>query len=156
MNKEKRRYKTDASLVGGNSQVGYELMNTDSENQKGDYYAGDGTGACPLSPLRHTDRRRSTRSVPYLYSTTLFAILQAPATHIPFTYLPPMPRSCPISVPPLPYLVPYLICSSHLVSTQIHPQTSKYAVKRPRTVSCNKTKPPTLCPAVSTIEPDFP
>lgn len=57
MNKEKRRYKTDASLVGGNSQVGYELMNTDYENQKGDYYAGDGAGAYPLSPLRHTDRR---------------------------------------------------------------------------------------------------
>ena len=99
MNKEKRRYKTDASLVGGNSQVGYELMNTDYENQKGDYYAGDGAGAYPLSPLRHTDRRRSTRSVPYFYSTTLFAILQAPTTHIPFTYAAPTFHPCPAPVP---------------------------------------------------------
>lgn len=35
MKQEKRRFATDASLCGGNSQVGYELMNTDYENQKG-------------------------------------------------------------------------------------------------------------------------
>lgn len=79
-----------------------------------------------------------------------------PAAHQPFATQSPTPHHCPINVPPVPYLVPYLICSSHSVSTKIHPQTSKYTGKRHKAVSCNKAKPPALCPAVSTIEPVFP
>ena len=76
--------------------------------------------------------------------------------HLPLTYCPPTLRNCPINVPSLPYLVPYLIRPYQISYAKNHPQTSKCADKWPRAVSYNRAQQPSLCPAVSTIEPDFP
>lgn len=76
--------------------------------------------------------------------------------HRSHTYAPHTIRNCPINVQPIPYQIPYLSCCSHSVCAQIHPLTSKYAGKRHKRVSCNRTKSLALCPAVSTIGPDFP